>query len=449
MRNSCFLSVMIGCLFLIHIQNAYSANVADTYGLSPKGVGMGNAMAAHVNDWSSVFYNIAGLGRTRHLPEGASPYELYLGYLITMPQTELDIPQRYSGTRTYETNVDEDLGFGSFILGTSLNLNAIFQMPWVISSSRLGLALSIGDDLTISNIHVVDPQTHKYLRFGKEAQQMLLISGLGMGFSDDSFGIGLGIKATFGGKGNLVLKDISTGNGHQRIEVHAKMDLKKQKPSWVAGLYADFKKMDPPFNGLSLGLAYQQESFYELEPLNTVSVVQLDGVQLNLDLSVFGYYQPASFTAGFSYIISNRCKLAMDIEYQTWSDYKVSDNESQNYGSILPDLDDILIPKLGLEYKADSKTNLYFGYFYQPSFIPDKAVDKEVNWLDNDKHVASIGISRDTGKFAVLKKPMVLHAGYQFQYLVDREVVKSAPSTLNPSYSYGGTVHTLMFGLSF
>jgi long-subunit fatty acid transport protein len=177
--------------------------------------------------------------------------------------------------------------------------------------------------------------------------------------------------------------------------------------------------------------------------------VEVGGIPLNLNLSVFDYYQPTSFTAGFSYILSDRCKFAMDIEYQTWSDYKVSNNQSVNYGGILPDLYDILIPKIGLEYKANPKTNVYLGYYYQPSFIPDDAVDGEVNWLENDKHVASIGISRDTGKWAVLKKPMVLHAGYQFQYLVDREVKKVAPTTSNPNYSYGGIVHTMMLGLSF
>jgi long-chain fatty acid transport protein len=446
-RISYFLTVMIGCLVLIN--SAYSANVADTYGLSPKGMGMGNAMTAHVNDWTSVFYNIAGLGRTRHFLEGASRSELYVGYLITMPQTGLDIPQRYSETRTYATNADKDLGFGSFILGTALDLNSICQMPHIISSSRFGLALSIGDDLTIAKVRDIEPQTHNYLRFGKEAQQMLLITGVGMGFSDDSFGIGLGIKSTFGGNGVLLLEDVNVGTDPQTPRVQSNMDLELQKPSWVAGLYIDFRKLNTPLNRLSLGLAYKQKSFFKLAPLNTLSVVEVGGIPLNLNLSVFDYYQPTSFTAGFSYILSDRCKFAMDIEYQTWSDYKVSNNQSVNYGGILPDLYDILIPKIGLEYKANPKTNVYLGYYYQPSFIPDDAVDGEVNWLENDKHVASIGISRDTGKWAVLKKPMVLHAGYQFQYLVDREVKKVAPTTSNPNYSYGGIVHTMMLGLSF
>lgn len=442
-----FLLVVIGCIFLT--PSVFAANIADTYGLSPKGMGMGNAMTAHVNDWSSVFYNIAGLGRTTHLAEGASRNEFFAGYLITMPSTELDIPQRYSGTTYYDTNADEDLDFGSFIIGAALDLNSIYKMPWVISSSRFGLALSVGDDLTVAKINDIEPQTHNYLRYGKEAQQMMMISGVGMGFFDDFIGVGFGLKSSFGGKGSILLEDVQVGTDPQTPRQQTSMELELDVSSWTAGLYIDFGKMVEPLNGLNFGFAYREESGFKLDPFRTASVVEVGGIPLNLGLSIFDYYQPASFSAGFSYSVAERWLVALDVEYQTWSDYEVSSNQSYNYNSILPDLDDIWIPKIGLQFKANPKTSLYFGYYYQPSFVPDDAVDGEVNWLENDKHVGSIGVSYDAGKWAGLQKPMVLHAGYQFQYLVDREVEKASPTTLNPNYSYGGTVHTIMLGLSF
>lgn len=441
------LLVTVGCFIITH--SVFAANIADTYGLSPKGMGMGNAMVAHVNDWSSVFYNIAGLGRTSHLADGASRNEFFSGYLITMPQTELDIPQRYDADGSYDTNADEDLDFGSFILGTAIDLNQIYKMPWVISSARFGLALSVGDDLSVSKVNDIEPQTHNYLRFGKEAQQMMFISGVGLGFFGDSFGLGFGLRSSFGGEGNVLVEDVQVGTDPQRPRQQSSMELELDVSSWVAGMYIDFGKISEPLNGLSFGLAYREESGFKLDPFNTASVVEVGGILMNLQLSIFDYYQPSSFTAGFSYLITDRWLVAFDLEYQTWSDYDVSSNISYNYGSILPDLDDIWIPKIGLQYKLNPKTDLYFGYCYQPSFVPDDAVKGEVNWLENDKHVASVGVAYDTGKWAGLRKPLVLHAGYQFQYLVDREIDKDSPTTLNPSYSYGGTVHTLMVGLSF
>ncbi|MGD9006263.1 MAG: outer membrane protein transport protein [Desulfobacteraceae bacterium] len=441
-----FLTAIISSLILSH--SVFAATIADTYGLSPKGMGMGNAMTAHVNDWSSVYYNISGLGRTSHLPKDASRGEFFAGYLYTKPSTELDIPKRYSGTTYYDTNADEDLDFGSFVIGAALDLNSIYKMPKVISSSRFGLALSVGDDLTVARANDVEPQTHNYLRFGKEAQQMMFISGVGLGFLDDSFGIGIGIKSSFGGKTVILLEDVQVGTDPQTPRQQTSMDLELDTSSWVAGLYIDFGKMVESLNGLSFGFAYREESKFELD-LKTISVVEVGGIPLDLNLSMLDYYQPASFNAGLSYRITDRWLVAVDVEHQTWSDYDVSSNQSYHNNSILPELDDICIPKIGLQYRANPKAAFYLGYYYQPSFVPDDAVKGDVNWLDNDKHVASIGLSYDTGKWAGLQKPMVLHAGYQFQYLVDRTVEKDTPTTLNPSYSYGGTVHTVTLGFSF
>lgn len=450
--NRCLYLLSTVILFCTLSTNALAATIADTYGLSPKGLSMGNAMTAHVDDWSSVYYNIAGLGRTTQLKDKPSKNELFLGYLNTQPQTDLDIPQRYEetgGVRTdFATNADKDLDFGSLIVGAALDLNMLYKMPRAISSSRFGIAVAVGDDLSVAKVNDVEPQTHNYLRFGREAQQMMLISGLGLGFIDDAFGIGLGLKSSFGGETRILLEDVEVGTDPQRPRQQNTMDLKLES-SLVAGLYVDFGKIAQPLEGLNLGLSYREESRFKIDPLTNISVVKVGGVPLNLALSILDYYQPSSYTAGISYKFAGKLLLALDVELQTWSNYEVSSNQMVNDGSVLPELDDIWIPKIGLQYDLNPRARLYFGYYYQPTFVPDQANKGEVNWLDNDKHVASIGISYDVGKWAGFQKSMILHAGYQFQYLVDRDVVKTNPTTLNPSYSYGGTVHTVVVGLSF
>jgi long-chain fatty acid transport protein len=445
-RLTHFLTAIIGCLLLTH--SAFAANIAETYGLSPKGMAMGNAMTAHVDDWSSVFYNVAGLGRTFSQSEDESKSEFYAGYFHTMPSTELDIPQRYSGTTNYSTDADEDLDFGSLVVGTALDLNSVYQMPWFVSSSRFGLALSLGDDLTVKRVTDIEPQTHNYLRFGKEAQQLTFISGLGLGFFGDTFGVGFGIKTNFGGNSTILLEDVQVGTEPQTPRQQSTMDLELDTSAWTMGLYVDFGKISEPLEGLNFGLSYREESKFKLD-LKTISVVEVGGIPMNLNLSMLDYYQPASTTVGLSYQLCECWLVAFDVEHQAWSQYDVSSNQSYHYNSILPELDDIVIPKIGLQYTADPNTSYYLGYYYQPSFVPDSAVSGEVNWLDNDKHVGSFGISYNTGKWAGLQQPLVLHAGYQFQYLVDRSVQKDTPTTLNPSYSYGGTVHTVTLGFSF
>ncbi|MDA8141826.1 MAG: outer membrane protein transport protein [Desulfobacteraceae bacterium] len=432
--------------------SAYCATFADTYGMSPQGMSMGNAMTAHVNDWSSVYYNVAGLGRTAQnltAKDKPAPVEVFIGYLNTQPQPKLDIPARYSvdsngETTYYSTNADQDLDYGSYILGATIDLNMFYDLesipPHALSSCRLGIAMGINDDLSVAKVSDLEPQTHNYLRYGREAQQLTLLTGLGMGFLDDMFGVGIGVRSSFGGNGRVLLDGVQVSTEEQKPSQQNYMDLKLES-SLVAGLYVDL-------NDLDLGFSYRQESKMKIDPFQTATITAVGNIPLNLALSILDYYQPTSYTGGISYRFTDRLMLAFDVEFQKWSDYEVSSNQQVNWGSILPKLDDIWIPKIGMQYDATPKTALYLGYYYQPSFVPNNAVTGSVNWLDNDKHVGSVGVSYKVGKFLGFKVPMALHAGYQLQYLVDRTVTKSEPTSMNPSYSYGGMVHTIMVGFS-
>ena len=61
------LLILITILFFAGYSADLFANFAETYGCSAEGMARGNAMTATVSDWSSVFYNVAGLGRTQGL----------------------------------------------------------------------------------------------------------------------------------------------------------------------------------------------------------------------------------------------------------------------------------------------------------------------------------------------------------------------------------------------
>jgi long-subunit fatty acid transport protein len=453
MLKRIFWNVTLIFLSSIFASFALAASVADTYGLSPKAIGMGNAMTAHVNDWSSVYYNAAGLGRTSHLKENESKNEVFLGYLYTLPQTKLDIPERYveedGEVSTYATNADDNLDFGSFVIGAAVDLNMLYKMPTAVSSSRFGLSITVGDDMTVAKINDIEPQTHNYLRLGREIQKMDIITGLGFGFLQDTFGVGFGIRTSFGGEGKVLLEDIQVSTDAQSPKGQTLMDLELDMSCWLAGIYVDLGKVAPPLKGLDIGMAYRSESKFEIDPFNTVGIVQTGGIPLNLHLALFDYYYPATYTLGFSYQLLKNLRLALDLEYQGWSDYEVSSVMGRNYPDMLPDLEDIWVPRLGIQYDKSPRTSIFGGYYFQSSIVPDDAVDGVVNWLDNDRHVFSIGVRRDAGKFAGFQKPLVLNAAYQFQHLVERDVTKTDPTTLNPSYTYGGSVHTIMLGVGF
>lgn len=453
MKRLLFMPTIVSLLLAL-APLTFAAGVADTYGLSPKAIGMGNAMTAHVNDWSSVYYNMAGLGRTLNLKKDASKNEIFFGYLYTSPQTELDIPQRYEedddGQQTpYETNADENLDFGSLAIGATVDLNMLYKMPAPISSARFGIALTVGDDLAVAKINDIEPQTHNYLRYGRETQKMDIINGVGLGFLDDTFGLGFGIRTSFGGEGKILLEDVQVSTDPQSPKGQTLMDMELDLSAWTAGFYLDFGKIVAQLKGFDIGVSYRAATKFEIDPFDTATIVQTGGIPLNLKLALFDYYYPDVYTIGLAYRLPYRILLALDLEHQGWSDYEVSSVSAANNADILPELDDIWVIRFGLQYDANPRTSIFGGYCYQPSFVPDEALKASINMLDNDKHVASVGVRYDVGKFAGLQKPMILSAAYQYQHLVERDVAKSEPTSLNPDYSYGGSVHTLMVGIGF
>ena len=71
MKKAMFLMLTVFAA-LSYSAELFATSFAHTYGFSTRGIARGNAMCATVDDWSSVYYNLAGLGKTppRPLTEG-------------------------------------------------------------------------------------------------------------------------------------------------------------------------------------------------------------------------------------------------------------------------------------------------------------------------------------------------------------------------------------------
>ena len=109
------------------------ANFADTYGISAQEVSKGNAVTATVNNWSSVYYNMAGLGKTgHHLSRGKNEVlplqtnELGISYMYTIGNLNLNIDK--------ETSATNDLSFGTITFGLALDLRnlLIYQNQYLL-----------------------------------------------------------------------------------------------------------------------------------------------------------------------------------------------------------------------------------------------------------------------------------------------------------------------------
>ena len=447
--RTAFSSLLALCLMA---GSAFASSFGTTYGFSPRGMAMGNAMSAHVNTWDAVYYNVAGLGKTRHLvfdSRGKSGInQISINYLHTRPDFDLNINRVDPNTgKSLSTKAAEDLSFGTVVLGMAMDLNTIYAMPDLISSARFGISMGINDDLTAVKINDTDPRTHNFLRYGKEAQRAMILAGTGFGFCDDLFGLGVGMNISFGGSGTIAVSDVIITEEPQEPIDNATMEITLD-PTLVAGFYLSPGKAVQALEGLGIGLSWRQKSKLEIAPLQTVATMDTGNVLLNLRLALLDYFQPDIYTLGIAYAFTQRFLASIEVERQMWSGFEASANHQTNFGDELPELEDIFVAKLGLEYKLTRRLALQGGYCYEPSFVPDEGTTGTVNYLDNDKHILSLGTSYRLRGFGRMKRDIDLFASYQHQILVNREVVKDDPTAYNPDYDYEGSCSTLFVGFT-
>ncbi|WP_167320872.1 OmpP1/FadL family transporter [Desulfosudis oleivorans] len=424
---------------------AGATHFGDTFGFSPEGMALGNAMTAKVDDWSAVYYNIAGLGRSQHLVNGKS--QLFLGYINNAPDLDIEIVRREAATGDrLATNGDRDLDTGTIVIGGVLDIGTLVHLPEMVSSTRLGLAIGLNDDQSVVKINDLDPRTHNFMRYGRECQRMLITTGMGFGFLHDTFGVGLGVTSFFTGEGTALLERVELQTESQSPPGQAKMDLKMEQ-ALVMGAYFSPGKLWRSLDTLELGVAYRAESQLDITPFRAIASTDLGGIPLNIKMALVDYYQPEMYSVGLAYSL-NRLTLSADLEFQQWSGFEFSTPMQENYGGELKEFDDIFVPKLGLAYDFNPSLDLLFGYYYEPSFVPDEAVSGRMNFLDNDKHVVSLGCVYQLPKLSMVKGNSEFSIGYQYQHLMDRDVIKTAPTPENPHYSYGGSCHSLMLGVS-
>lgn len=474
----------------------YASGTTETYGASAQGISMGNAMTSIVHDWSSVFYNTAGLGRSTY-KSSTSPAEegrktmaltkksgktsgaiddkiykneVYLGVMYTHPMFEMDINRFDEDGNSLKTPATEDLNYGALQVGMVFDFNLLFQLPeQLISSCRLGLGMVTNWDLSVVTLNDVDLKTHDFLRYGREASRLSLNLALGFGLLNDLIGFGIGVNASFAGTGAVQLDEVQVSTAEQTPLGEAKMDL-ALKARALAGMYFDFGRIVGVLEGLSIGASYRQEQYLYIDPFDTVAIIQNGTLYMTLLLSLFDYYTPHIVTTGISYSRWG-ATIAFDMDYEMWSDFKVSSKKEYYYTKTqndvgMPKMQDILIYKVGLSYDVFNWFKIMAGYIYEPSFVTNSAVNGIYNFMDNDKHIASIGTTFTVGKYFGMQGPVEITIGYQFQYLMPRDIVKDGTKIAdyyngylgmpyadyrgyNPNYSYGGMCHTVILGLGF
>jgi hypothetical protein len=160
------------------------ADIATQYGLSPRGIGMANAVSAVTHDYASTFYNPAGLALT-----GESSFTF--GYLYGSPRFRVDEPPgRERLVFSHRMNVA--------VVGYRQNLRTVFPESWG-RNVIVGICVASSDNLKTGTI--VKTYLYKDTQipvFGR-VQDMLIMNG-GVGLEVFRFlliGAGMRFAATY------------------------------------------------------------------------------------------------------------------------------------------------------------------------------------------------------------------------------------------------------------
>ena len=483
-------------IVILLLPTAIFANAADSFGFGAKGTGMSGVGTAMVNDWTAPYFNIAGLAfpdpdtaRLRKRKENADDsasgkirilktkeeqlqevdeegdYETEVGFNYLYQISSMTISPVSTNSQV-ENNIGiatEGANFGFIQLGLVFDLRNWFFIPQRLPV-KFGIAMSLRDNGNIAAVNDVSAESYNFLRLNRESQRIMIMSGLGFQVWKDRLSLGAGTSILAGGDGRFRMDNVIIDpSGNEQIpaqEVILNLTPRIAPTAGVQYRHALKDLISAPWAAqgtLYTGISWRGELYMELDPLVASATTQLLAIDLPIRLSVLEFYTPHIFSWGLGYMHSDWLKAELDLEMQLWSGYKLSSAKITYYARqniSIPEFENIFVPRFGAAIRpgefisALAEVPLWtrFGYALVPAFTPDQA--GVTNFLDNTKHLISLGAGYTLPANKVVKVPVELNLGLQMQLWGSRESTKAAVNSFNPSYSYSASIFIVSLSAS-
>ncbi|MEC8102829.1 MAG: aromatic hydrocarbon degradation protein [Pseudomonadota bacterium] len=412
---------------------ANMGTIGNTYGLFPQDVATTQALSMFNQEVSATYYNPARL-----VKDGRG--ELSTGLLQAEAKLEAAGPDRSGGLLSRTPTASLLLG-----LKTDLSKLTTFDHPMY-----LGVVLGV-ENYGFSLLEF-QSETSEGGQFLEYDRQPLFVS---VGGGTELFrGVsgGLSARATLNNNAALsTTTDLAGNTQYESLNVQAEPAL-----SFTLSNTFDLGEMFCPYydcfvTGLELAVAYQQRSYSRTKVSATTVIPGLIPASdpLNFTIKTYDSFQPTTITAGAQYD-KGSLRLGATMEYQEWStleDQFSSDTIKDQAGA---EFGDVLIPRLGAEFRLGESLSLLAGFSYRPTALKSTET-LDVNLFDTDRYIAGLGLSAKVGKKMFLAHPIQIDLAYQRQELVDRDftITNSRPGTANNiEVTTGGSVDVFSGSLS-
>lgn len=432
---------LAGCLTLALLPSAHAAmgNIASSYGILPGDVGSAQGLSLFNADVAAVYYNPAGLAAD---PRG----ELTLG----MSYVDHQVEARSLGGSAPLTRQGELLAIDesrSQLIGLKTNLSGLTKVEHPIY-----FGIMIGIEKYGREMLAFKSETStqgQYFRYG--AQPLFLTAGgatnLWRGLDAGlAFRVNLNADATLNGQ-----SDLAGNTDYETLNVTATPKLKP-----IVGLTMDWGRTLCPDSDCAAkrwetALTWRDASAAKTRVQSNVVIPgTIPPPGLNLALATLDSYQPESAALGIQYK-GERVRVALSGEWQRWSRLEGEFAEDTVRDQANLQFKDIVVPRVGLEYRVNDSIRLSTGVAYEESPMEsDRSLD--VNYLDNDRYVVGLGSSLELRDPPILAYPLRLDFGYQLHLLQERTFTLTS-GQYNAGAPYenletSGTVHVFTGSLT-
>ena len=436
---------MVVWTLLLHLAHSSLsfASFPEMYGASSSTIGIGSQARVSHDDPSNNYYAPALLGFSQNLAMQASTFWV-------------DTDFKDIGTITVEN--DWTRATGSYPDGKStvevnrepLWMNAIHLSVPLISSNgpKLGISAFVPAK-SIMEVRTGDPLLPEYVMYNGRNTRTQIFANLAYAFNPD-FAVSLGVFNGF-----QVAMDLYTyarvGSDKQSYSSFAHSDAVAQptlagvgsvayKRNWWGTYFTIVQEMKSKLSGKASGSSDDPS------------------IPFAIQLNSLAFYDPLTLRAGWQ-AHSEVFSLSTSVEWQKWDHYQSPvAHLKQEGGAIVSsklmeqlDLQNIFVPKVGVEWMPTDALIFSLGGSYRPSPLKESFAGPG-NSIDTDKYIASAG---STLKFKIWEHEFEGSAGVQWHQMKDRQVNKSANREDGgaglkvgaPGYKVGGKIIVGSMGL--
>ena len=426
-------SISIIFMFLAILSPAILfASMGEICGLGIRSQSMAGTGIALSLDGSEAYTNPAGLTGIKFFKDVGLTSEFGISTFDLKGSVDSSINGKHSPSGQ-ESVTNIGFNFSADIRGISKYLD---NTPLVLG----GTFLIPTDSLYWWRMQL--PEEERYVFYYDDLHRLVAVAGLGY---EPWKWLSIGISA------NILLELETNSSGPVYVDQQAIQEIVKaftgpdgnQQYVAVPGDIAEDQKtklaVSPiigiqikPTDDLTFGFTWRDELYMDDYGTNHVDVLvqstqQSDPLIISFDYNhhFAHYYSPSQWAFGAAYKFDNDLKLSADLTWMQWSSYlDVLHNEPS------PAFKDVLNIKAGLE-KGLIYSNKWLGdmtirggYSFWKSPVPDQT--GSTNYLDNDKHIFSVGTENrwdKPGKY--WSKPISVQTMVQYHYLLNRDYTKA------------------------